>query len=123
MESYTSEQEESFEKEVKETPQDPKCWCMFYVTNDDMVMMDFGFDSDENMKLLTDVFAAIKYTDFIKDTLRDYFVENQADKEQSIAIAQMIYLLSQKENLNPKNRDFISPLLNEVRQVESDIME
>lgn len=118
MENYTSNQEESSE-EVAE----PKCWCTFYITEDDMVMMDFGFDSNENMKLLTDLFAAIKYTDFIKDTLRDYFVENQEDEEKTIAIAQIIYLLSQKESLNPKNRDFISPLLNEVRNVESDIME
>lgn len=110
MENYTSDSEESQDEQAE-----PKCWCTFYITNDDMVMMDFGFDSDDNMALLTDLFAAIKYTDFIKDTLRDYFVDNQEDKEKTIAIAQMIYLLSQKENLNPKNRDFISPLLNEVR--------
>lgn len=122
MENYTSEPEDSFEEELEPQPE-PKCWCTFYITEDDMVMMDFGFDSDENMKLLTDLFAAIKYTDFIKDTLRDYFVDNQEDKAKTIAIAQIIYLLSQKENLNPKNRDFISPLLNEVKQVESDQME
>ena len=116
MENSTSNPEELFKES---TDPEPKCWCTFYITDDDMIMMDFGFESNDNISLLSDLFAGIRHTNFIQDTLQELFIESQDDKERAVAVAQILYLLKQRDSMNPKNRDFISPLLNEVKQIES----
>jgi uncharacterized protein YciW len=77
-------------------------------------MHDFGWRDDDDVVTLAQLLMAIKYTQIIMQSLQSAYLEYiENNPDDASKISEIMQVIELSTEINPGNRDYISPLFDD----------